>query len=225
MELIERVTDNIYQINLGYVKSFVLKTKKDSLILVDTGMPNNAIKIKLALSSANLEISKIKYILLTHSHLDHIGSLYDMKQLTGAMVGINEKGLPYLSKIRYPVGHDPKSIAFSMMIRLMSIRAKLKPVKVDMLLKEGSVPEEFGINMKILETPGHTDDSLSFYLPDEKAVLVGDLLMGTKDGLVFPSFYENKEQMIESVKKIKALGDTLIVVSHGINWPSSKIKV
>ncbi len=157
MELIERITDNIYQINLGYVKSFVIKTKNGDLILVDTGMPGSAIK----------------------------------------------RGLPYLTKVRYPVGHDVKSIAFSMMIRLMAIRVKLKPVKVDMLLKEGVVPESFGINMKILETPGHTDDSVSFYLPDEKVVIVGDLLMG-----------------------IKELGsDVTVAVSHGINGQVSKIKI
>ena len=223
MELIERITDNIYQINLGYVKSFVIKTKNGDLILVDTGMPGSAIKIKLALSSMNLEISKIKYILLTHSHMDHIGSLYDVKLITG---GIHERGLPYLTKVRYPVGHDVKSIAFSMMIRLMAIRVKLKPVKVDMLLKEGVVPESFGINMKILETPGHTDDPVSFYLPDEKVVIVGDLLMGTKEGLVLPQFYENKAQLISSINKIKELGsDVTVAVSHGINGQVSKIKI
>lgn len=223
MDLISKITETVYEINLGYSKAFFIKSKQP--ILIDTGMPNSLNKIKIALSTIQMDLSKIKYIFITHTHLDHIGSLYDLKQVTGAMVGVNEKGLPYLSKIRYPVGHDPKSIGMSLFIRILSLRSKLKPVNADMLLKEGYVPEEFGVNMKILETPGHTDDSLSFYLPDEKLVIVGDLLMGEKDKLTLPPFYENKQDLLNSVNKIKALDVNLICVSHGINNTKDKIAV
>ncbi|MCW1291812.1 MAG: MBL fold metallo-hydrolase [Candidatus Rehaiarchaeum fermentans] len=224
MDLVNKITDKLYEINLGYVKSFIFRTDK-GLILFDTGPSNSLNKIKIALSSIQLEISQIKYIFITHTHLDHIGSLYDLKQVTGALVGINEKGLPYLTKIRFPKGHDPKSMAMAGLFRILSLRTKLKPVKVDMLIQEGYVPEEFGVKMQIISTPGHTDDSLSFYFPEEKVIIVGDLLAGAEGKLVLPPFYENKAELLNSIEKIKQLDVNTICVSHGINNTKENIKI
>ncbi|MEM3828815.1 MAG: MBL fold metallo-hydrolase [Conexivisphaerales archaeon] len=224
MELISKISDSLYEINLGHVKCFVVKSPK-GLILIDTGLPNSLNKIKIALASVQLDLAHIKYIFITHSHLDHIGSLFDIKQVTAAMVGINEKGIPFLAKVRLPRGHDPKSIVFSGLVRVMSLTTKLKPVKVDMLLSEGSVPEEFGINMTILSTPGHTDDSVSFYFPEDKVVIVGDMFNGEKDRLTLPSFYESKEQLLKSIDRIRQLDVNTICVSHGLNNTKDKIAI
>jgi glyoxylase-like metal-dependent hydrolase (beta-lactamase superfamily II) len=58
---------------------------------------------------------------------------------------------------------------------------------VDFSLKEGELVK--GVEM--LKTPGHTEDSVSFYLSELNAVIVGDTLQGTRRGLKLPSIYED----------------------------------
>lgn len=45
-------------------------------------------------------------------------------------------------------------------------------------LREGDVVEVDGLEIRVLATPGHTSDSLSFVLPGERAVLTGDTVLG-----------------------------------------------
>jgi glyoxylase-like metal-dependent hydrolase (beta-lactamase superfamily II) len=92
---------------------------------------------------------------------------------------------------------------------------KPKYVKPDMKLKEGIFPKELGINAKIIETPGHTKDSISIYLVDSKIVIVGDLLQGTDKRLETPPFFEDYVSLINSINRIKELTPDLICVSHG----------
>jgi glyoxylase-like metal-dependent hydrolase (beta-lactamase superfamily II) len=69
--------------------------------------------------------------------------------------------------------------------------------------------------VEVLRTPGHTNDSISLYLPSINSVIVGDTLQGTNKGLKYPSIYENLEELIKSVEKIKSLKPSFVYVSHG----------
>jgi len=98
----------------------------DSL-LVDA--PGDADKILKQLAGSNP-----KYIVLTHTHLDHIGALEELKN-----------GL----KVPVALHHED------------AIRLSLRP---DMELKDGDIIEVGKLKLKVLHTPGHTPGSLCFLL-------------------------------------------------------------
>ena len=214
-----KINDQLHEINLGYVKAFLIESK-DGLILVDTGLPNSEKKIIAYINSIGKSVSDIKYILLTHSHMDHFGSAYALQKMSNAHLGISEQGIPYVDGTKgllMPVSNS-KSFKNKFFVHLLPIMAKfMKPkyVKPDIKLKEGVFPKEMGINAKIIETPGHTKDSISIYLVDSKTAIVGDLLQGTDKRLETPPFFEDYISLINSVNKIKELKPDLICVSHG----------
>ncbi len=214
-----KINDVLHEINLGYVKAFLIEGK-NGLILIDTGLPKSEKKIIAYINSIGKSVSDIKYILLTHSHIDHFGSAYALQKMSNAHIGINEKGIPYVDGSKgllFPVSSS-KSVKNKLFVSFLKIMAKFsKPkfIKPDMKLKEGIFPEEMGINARIIETPGHTKDSISIYLIDSKTVLVGDLLFGTDKQLISPPFFEDYVSLINSIKKIKELAPDLICVSHG----------
>lgn len=225
----KRINKQLHEIDLGYVKAFLIETSNNDLILVDTGMPGKPKDMIIKyITSIGRQITDVKYILLTHAHLDHFGNAYDLQRLTNAHIGINQLGIQYVNGekgLLLPVGHDFRSKMFVNFIKIMSKFSKPKFIKPDMVLKEGEFPDEFGVKAKIVETPGHTLDSISIFLEDSKVVLVGDLLFGDKDGLKLPVFYEDYTKLLDSVKKIKDLNADLICVSHGKDYPPSEIKV
>jgi glyoxylase-like metal-dependent hydrolase (beta-lactamase superfamily II) len=218
-ELGVKINDTLHEINLGNVKAFLIISEK-GLILVDTGLPNSEKKIIAYINSIGKSVSDIKYILLTHSHMDHFGSAYALQKMSNAHIGINEKGIPYIDGSKgllIPVSNS-KSFKNKLFVRVLPLISKLmkpKYIKADMKLKEGAFPKEMGVDAKIIETPGHTKDSISIYLRDSKTVIVGDLLKGTDKRLESPPFFEDYVSLINSINKIKELKPDLICVSHG----------
>jgi glyoxylase-like metal-dependent hydrolase (beta-lactamase superfamily II) len=69
----------------------------DGLLLVDTGMPGSAKRIVACLESTGSHAADLRYIVLTHCDMDHIGSVARLKELTGAKVAIHELDGPVLA--------------------------------------------------------------------------------------------------------------------------------
>lgn len=228
-ELGRRINSELHEIYLGYVKAFLIEpAKKKDLILVDTGMPGKGRDTIIGyINSIGHSVEDIKYIILTHSHIDHFGNAYDIQKLSGARIGISEGGIKYVdgeAGLLYPVAHDFKNRMMVSLIKIIGRFSRPKYVKPDMVLKEGDFPESMGVNARILETPGHTADSISIFLKDSKALIVGDLLFGG-NGLRVPSFYDDYVALLNSVKKLKDTAPDLICVSHGKNYPVSELRV
>jgi len=84
---------------------------------------------------------KIKVILLTHSHIDHIGGLEAVKKATGAEIAIHESEAPFLLETTVDAGFH-------------AAHASAPPA--DRLLKDSDVITIGKLKFKVLHTPGHT---------------------------------------------------------------------
>lgn len=71
------------------------------------------------------------------------------------------------------------------------------------------------LNYEIIKTPGHTDDSISIFFPDEKILFSGDLIFYHSIGRYdFPnSNYENLKESLNIISKLPI--DTIIYPGHG----------
>ena len=79
-------------------------------------------------------------------------------------------------------------------------------------LGEGDVVVGGGLELRVLATPGHSSDSLSFVLPD--AVLTGDTVLGRgttvvahPDGVL--------ADYLDSLRRLQELGDRAVLPGHG----------
>lgn len=69
-----------------------------------------------------------------------------------------------------------------------------------------------GMDIKILDTPGHKDDHICFYLADLKIAVVADVIFSMGCGRIFDG---NAKQMYISVEKLRALpADTMLYCGH-----------
>jgi glyoxylase-like metal-dependent hydrolase (beta-lactamase superfamily II) len=87
-------------------------------------------------------------------------------------------------------------------------------------LGEGDVVAAAGLELRVLATPGHTSDSLSFALPD--AVLTGDTILGRgttvvahPDGML--------GDYLDSLRRLRALGDLAVLPGHGPELASAGV--
>lgn len=139
------------------VNTYVLRREgSEDCVVID---PAGAQKVLSELERRGL---RLRAILITHGHFDHILGVAKLKEATGAKV--------YISKIDAPALKDGKACLASM------IGVSFDPVKPDVLLKDGSVFTEAGITFRTLLTPGHTKGGVCFILDDERVLFSGDTL-------------------------------------------------
>ncbi|MFC1918566.1 MBL fold metallo-hydrolase [Chloroflexota bacterium] len=143
---------------------------------------------------------KIKLIVLTHAHIDHIGALKEVKEATGAEAAIHEDDAESLQ------AKSPLSTMFN-----LSIQA---PPPSDRLLKGGDSIDIGGLYFLVLHTPGHSPGAIS--LLGEGVVFTGDTLFNFGIGRTdFPGC--SYSQIMDSIHtKLMVLSDdTIVYPGHG----------
>ena len=121
----------------------------DQTTLIDTGTPG---KQKNIINYLQNELKSkpedIKTIVLTHHHMDHTGSLYELKKLTNADIAVYKADRDIISGEKS--SSDPIYMRF--VSRLMTIFTSYKFVKPDIILQENDMVD----NYRVIHTPGHT---------------------------------------------------------------------
>lgn len=86
-------------------------------------------------------------------------------------------------------------------------------------LGDGERIDAAGLQLRVLATPGHSADSVSFVIGAEEAVLTGDTILGRgttvvahPDGVL--------EAYLESLRRLRDLGDAMVLTGHGPELPS-----
>jgi glyoxylase-like metal-dependent hydrolase (beta-lactamase superfamily II) len=185
---------------------------------VDTGYAGNAEKILEHLQKHSINPKDVSLIFLTHGHNDHYGSAEELKEKTGAPIGIHKKEAEYLKKGIDYIG-SPACFSGRILksIFLRTDEYPSKSVKVDITFEDEADLQEFGIDGRLVHTPGHTEGSSSLFMSNGEA-LVGDLIMG---GMIFkkiphyPLFLSDMNKWKESIGKVMQRSPKVIYPSHG----------
>ena len=164
-------------------------------VVVDPGGDADAI-----LDTIDRMQAKVKYIVDTHAHPDHILANPDIKAATGAPIAIHPLDAPLLVAM-------PRELTFWM---------TEEPTKTpaDMLINEGDELTIGKVVLKVLHTPGHTKGHIS--LVTDGIAVVGDVLFFQSIGRTdFPG--GSFKELIDSIRtKLFPLGDdTVVYPGHG----------
>jgi hydroxyacylglutathione hydrolase len=145
---------------------------------------------------------RVKAIVITHAHIDHIGGAQKLHAATGAPVYMNE--------------NDKKlQEMMDLQAAWLGVRTPER-VEIDNAVREGDIVRAAGAEFHVLDTPGHTQGSISLWIPSEKKLVAGDTLFRDSIGRTdLPG--GDGQQILRSIHdKYFALPDeTVVVPGHG----------
>jgi hydroxyacylglutathione hydrolase len=206
------MSTKIIPIPMPIAHAFLLVSER--VVLVDSGNPGNEQRILKTLEKHKIESRDLSLILLTHGHWDHLGNAESIRSLSKAPIALHHADLELAA-----AGQDklkPYGFGSSLFEPFFSSR-RFEPVKADIVLNGTETLESYGINAKLLETPGHTQGSISVLLENGDAiigdVLRGDFLLDNRPNWHF--FYDDPIIVHSSVKKLLDLKLHKLFVGHG----------
>jgi glyoxylase-like metal-dependent hydrolase (beta-lactamase superfamily II) len=145
---------------------------------------------------------KLKQILLTHAHIDHVSGALPLKRLTGAPILLNENDLPLLQMMETQAGW------------IGAITPETAPPDQD--LADGLSVGLDRYPAQVLHTPGHSPGSVCLYFAPLKLLIAGDTLFAGGIGRT-DLFGGDYNQIIDSIQnRLLVLPDeTRVITGHG----------
>ena len=166
-------------------------------IVIDPG--DDIGDVLAAVSKHNL---KVKQIVITHAHIDHVGGAMKLRAATGAPILLNQNDYALLKML------DVQAAWIGV--------ATPGNVEIDHSVGQNDKVGAGSLSADIIHTPGHTEGSISLYFALEKKLIAGDTLFAGSIGRTDLPGGSYKKIISSLHEKLLTLpDDTVVVPGHG----------
>jgi len=168
----------------------------------------------------------VKQVVITHAHPDHVMAVPLLREIfpavtvlaseTAAKTLAAEKAISFFCQVDDALTNS--------LMKAQVIREEHRPspfpdkqIAVDRTLKEGDgVAVGSGVRFEVLETPGHSDCSLSFFEPVGKTLLISDAsgYYLPEHDCWWPNYFTGYEAYLGSMRRLAALHAETLCLSH-----------
>jgi glyoxylase-like metal-dependent hydrolase (beta-lactamase superfamily II) len=212
------ITDNFYCLGPVSVPSFLLDG--DHPIMFDAG-------VYIFGEYYLREILRImgdrrpEYLFLTHVHFDHCGSAGFLKRVMPELkIGASHEASEIIKK--------PSAVGLIKKFNTFAQDGKVyfEPFAINLILNDGDVIEvATNLSVKVIKTPGHTRDMLSFYIPEQKILIPSESIgMPALGEYIFSEFLTDYYVYLDSLKKLADYDVEILVLAHALYYTGEDAK-
>ena len=213
-----KIIENVYIVPGVTANAYIL-AEPDGLTMIDTGLPYSTKTILRFMASKGWSARDLRRILITHADLDHYGSLAALQKESGACIYASPIEAQAIAKGQSsrPIDLRRNNTLQRLLIAFFSRIMKATPTRVDEVLAEGQVLPVLG-GLQVVETPGHSPNHLSFFVPSCGILFCGDSMRSDGSKGLRGSHSRNDwdhDVASASVRKLAGLGAQIICPGHG----------
>ena len=204
-----KIVGNLYYVGTYDLAAYLITTNEGH-ILINSGAPGSYPLMKTSIEQLGFKLEDIKIITSTHGHWDHVGDLAAFQKVSKARVLMSERDAPVLESggnldYRRPQG---RGIIYD-------------PIKVDQRLKDGDKIRHGGMELTVINSPGHTPGATSFSFPVRDGGRTYNVLLanmpGINDGVKLlgsPGYPTIVQDFASTIQRLKGLSPDIWVSSH-----------
>lgn len=224
---VEEMTPGVARLRTLIANIYLVGNPEEPWVLVDTGTPGNAARIRDAAEHRFGQGARPQAILLTHGHWDHAGSALELANYWDVPIYAHRLERPFLTgKSAYPPKDPMAGGAFSFMSRFFPASTVDLGERLCDLPEGDEVPALPGWRWHF--TPGHAPGHVAFFEREQSVLLTGDACitmdldstmgMVTQEPVISrppAPFTYDWEQAHQSVELLADLRPTTIGAGHG----------
>ncbi|RJX35060.1 MAG: MBL fold metallo-hydrolase [Desulfarculus sp.] len=213
-----RLAEDFYM--LGHQASPVFLLDGPRPVLLEAGF---SCLTRLVLQDARARLGRRapEMIFFTHSHFDHLGA---GAWLLEAYPGLVTAAAPKTQAVLRRPGalrliaelSDSAAEAIAQATGGLADRTPFKPFAIERVVDEGEEVELGpGLSLRVLATPGHTWDCLSFYIPQRRILIAGEAAgTGLPEGRIITEFLVDYQAYVDSIRRLAGLEVEVLCQGH-----------
>ncbi|WZO99695.1 MBL fold metallo-hydrolase [Isosphaeraceae bacterium EP7] len=213
---IEPVVPGLHRIAIGSVNAYLIEAD-EVLTLVDTGYPGKADEIVAAIRSIGRDPGDLRSIVVTHCHIDHAGSLAELKRRTGAEAWMHPVDAEMVRAGRCKRPLKPAPGISNWLIGNLILRLApndLEAAEVEHEIADGEILPVGG-GLRAIHAPGHCAGQVALLWPHQGGVLLVADAAANVLGLGLSPLYEDLAEGRESLARLSELDFEVACFGHG----------
>lgn len=210
------IVDTLHNGLPGTIGVFLVPLPEGGFAMVESGPGTTVENVAAGVAAAGWDLDELRFLLLTHIHLDHAGAAGALAARTGARVVVHAIGAPHMKDPSRLLKSAKRIYGDAMDV----LWGPMEAVPEDSLLavEGGEELELGGLHVEVLSTPGHASHHVSYLLPD------GTMFTGDSAGIRLPGSTLTRpalpppevrlETWEESVARMRAARPRRLVLTH-----------
>lgn len=214
-DVLERVAEQVYRLEDRYVNLYVLDMGR--IALVDTGTRKAEPLLRRGLRELGKEVQDVALLLLTHHHIDHVGSAVVWKRESKAQADLHRLDEPVAAhrERRRLRGANLRIGLVAALIGVFTPLAWGPPLETDRALEGGETLDILGWPIEVIHVPGHTLGSCAFYARSQDILFAGDAVNGRRGTPEPPIVFEDRAAAEASFRRLTDMKAGLLLPGHG----------
>lgn len=217
----QKLSEHVYGIltKFNLLNQYVI-VNDDTLAVVDMMLNESDVdNLEKELATQGWSLDDVTHLLITHAHPDHIGGLYAFQERSNATTYAHRIDAQVIRGEADSATADPAELGWvnRLILNMMGDNSPENPSRVDVDLGDGDTLDHILAGLQVVHLPGHSHGQVGYYLPQDKLLIGGDVMMRFGGSLRMPlrAVSPDWTAVKQSIRRVADLDVEILCLGHG----------
>jgi glyoxylase-like metal-dependent hydrolase (beta-lactamase superfamily II) len=221
-----QIAPGIRRLGNGLVNSYLVEDGGE-VTIIDAGVPGYYADLPSELAAMGSSLDRVRAVVLTHGHSDHIGFAERMRRERNTPVRIHELDAA-LARGQVPnPSRGAGKVRVMPLLRFLWYAGRRGGLRNRFLAEVGTFGDGATLDVpgspRVILVPGHTPGSAALHVPSRGALFVGDAFatLSVVSGEIGPQvapFSADTAAAVASLSRLETVSAALVLPGHGAPW-------